>query len=100
MSLLQRLLGLDRTVFDCFHCQIAEKESIYCLLHPENKLVSKTYLRKYKLYRKEAANNFFAIQQQLHVQVYCPVSVRCKEVRYYLNFLIFFLCENDISFFL
>ena len=82
MSFLQRAIGLDRNIFDCFHCQVVEKESIYCLLHPQQKLVSKTYLRNFKLFRREGATNFFAIHQQLHIQVYCPISVRCKEVRH------------------
>ena len=90
MSFLSRAIGLDRDIFDCFYCPVVEKESIYCLLHPQQKLVSKTYLRNFKLFRREEATNFFAIYQHLHTQVYCPISARCKEVRHLSYFFLFF----------
>ena len=97
MSFLSRVIGLDRDIFDCFYCDVVEKESIYCLLHPQQKLVLKTYLRSFNLFRREEATNFFAIYQHLHRQVYCPTSARCKEVRHLPYFFVFFR-ENDIFF--
>ena len=89
MSFLTRALGLDRNTSDCFLCAVVQKESIYCFLHPDQKLVSKTYLRDFDLLRKEGEIDFFAIVQYLHIQVYCPISSRCKEVRYLSYFLIY-----------
>ena len=81
MSLLSRTLGLDRDTFDCFLCAVVQKESIYCFLHPDQKLVSRSYLRDFDLLRREGEVDFFAIVQYIHTQVYCPINSRCKQVR-------------------
>ena len=90
---LSRVIGLDRDIYNCFICPVEEQTSIYCVIHPQQKSVLRTYLKDFVLIERVGSQDFFAIGQRLHRQVFCPSSSACNEVRHLFGI---FFCENDI----
>ena len=79
---LSRAIGLDRDIVKCFICPLEEQTSIHCVIHPEQKGVLYTYLRGFTLIERVGSQDFFAISQKLHRQVFCPISSSCDKVRH------------------
>ena len=79
---LSKAIGLDRDKFKCFLCPINEQSTIHCVIHPQQKGVLCTYLRDFTLIERVGSQDFFAISQKLHRQVFCPKSSSCDKVRH------------------
>ena len=79
---LSRVIGLDRDIYNCFICPVEEQTSIYCVIHPQQKSVLRTYLRDFTLFERVGSQDFFAICQHFHRQVFCPISSSCDKVRH------------------
>ena len=86
---LSKAIGLDRDIFKCFLCPLEEQSTVHCVIHPQQKGVLCTYLRDFTLIERVGSQDFFAISQKLHRQVYCPESSSCDKVRHLS--LIFFM---------
>ena len=79
---LSRVIGLDRETYNCFICPVEEQTSVYCVIHPQQKSVLRTYLKDFILIERVGSQDFFAIGQKLHRQVFCPISSGCDKVRH------------------